>query len=373
MRLIPGKTKVSVELFRGVTLGDIIVCGVAMGMLILVLVSNLPWKLGICITIAIIVALLLLRLDEQPNYMYLLHILSFFGYDRRFGRTLNDKLLVEAGEGTLKDVAFDVVFKDRPESLEELEETKKLTKGEQRAQLRARKAAVTADSVFLESALRVRPDLTVVRAEEAALLSTDADLYILGTSPLIVTRTLPEEGYDPSAQGFEPFSWAETETEVTGSPSPKISDSPLSAGLPLKNVFFRSIRPVTGGKAAVTLEENPGVAYADGMVVLGFDLHNSNLPLKYDFPVLIQNILDWMLPEETEDGPETEDPMPVAESDVRMVTPDDISGTPRAENEQGRELTGILLMVFLVLMLVEMGMRLGIAVPAHRKVNRNVN
>ena len=144
MRLIPGKTKVSVELFRGVTLGDIIVCGVAMGMLILVLVSNLPWKLGICIAIAVIVALLLLRLDEQPNYIYLLHILSFFGYDRRFGRTLNDKLLMEAGEGTLKDVAFDVVFKDRPESLEELEETKRLTKAEKRAKLSAQKAAAKA-------------------------------------------------------------------------------------------------------------------------------------------------------------------------------------------------------------------------------------
>ena len=144
MRLIPGKTKVSVELFRGVTLGDIIVCGVAMGMLILVLVSNLPWKLGICIAIAVIVALLLLRLDEQPNYIYLLHILSFFGYDRRFGRTLKDKLLMEAGEGTLKDVAFDVVFKDRPESLEELEEAKKLTKAEKRSKLRAQKAAAKA-------------------------------------------------------------------------------------------------------------------------------------------------------------------------------------------------------------------------------------
>ena len=144
MRLIPGKTKVSVELFRGVTLGDIIVCGVAMGMLILVLVSNLPWKLGICIAVGVIAAMLLLRLDEQPNYIYLLHILSFFGYDRRFGRTLNDKLLVEAGEGTLKDVAFDVVFKDRPESMEELEENKKLSKAEKRARRKAQKISAKA-------------------------------------------------------------------------------------------------------------------------------------------------------------------------------------------------------------------------------------
>ena len=155
MRLIPGKTKVSVELFRGVTLGDIIVCGVAMGMLILVLLSNLPWKLGICITIAVIVALLLLRLDEQPNYIYLLHILSFFGYDRRFGRTLNDKLLIEAGEGTLKDVAFDVVFRDRPESLEDRQESKKLSRAGKRAKRRSQMIAARTGN---EKILRRRED-----------------------------------------------------------------------------------------------------------------------------------------------------------------------------------------------------------------------
>ncbi len=239
--------------------------------------------------------------------------------------------------------------------------------------VRSRKAAVTADSVFLESALRVRPDLTVVRTEEEALPSTEADLYILGSSPMIITRTLPEEGYDPSAAAFGPFSWPETETEVKGSPAAAVSESPLTKGVTLKNVFFRSIRPITGGRAAVTLGEDAVVAYADGMAALGFDLHNSNLPMKYDFPVLIQNILDWMLPTEAEEGPETEALMPASESDVRMVAPDDASGAPRTENEQGRELTGILLTLFLVLMLVEMGLSRGLSGAVHRKVNRNVN
>lgn len=31
--------------------------------------------------------------------------------------------------------------------------------------------------------------------------------------------------------------------------------------------------------------------------VLGFDLHDSNLPLKADFPVLVQNLLSWLLPD----------------------------------------------------------------------------
>ena len=129
MRLIPGKTKVSVELFRGITLGDILVCAVAMAMLILVLLSNLPWKLGICIGVVVVAALLLLRLDEQPNYIYLLHILSFLGYRRHFGRELKDSLLMEAGEGRLKDVAFDKIFHGKPEGDEGRKAARELAKG----------------------------------------------------------------------------------------------------------------------------------------------------------------------------------------------------------------------------------------------------
>ena len=101
---------------------------------------------------------------------------------------------------------------------------------------------------------------------------------------------------------------------------------------------------------------HPRVArHADGMAALGFDLHNSNLPLKYDFPVLIQNTLDWLLPAETTGGGDTEKLMPMAESDVRMVAPDDEADTAQTRSDQGRELTAILLAVFLVLLLAEMG------------------
>ena len=222
-------------------------------------------------------------------------------------------------------------------------------------QAKERKIAVTTDSVFLESALKVRPDLTVLRTEEEAISSTEADLYILGISPLIVTKTLPEEGYDPAAAGFGPFSWAEEETQVTGSPAAELSEGPLTKGLTMKNVYFRSFRPVNGGRTAVSLDGKPLIAYAEGMVVLGFDLHNSNLPLKYDSPVLIQNMLEFLLPDEAT-AEDTEDTlMPMAESDVRVVAPDDEADSMNARTEKGRELAGILLAVFLVLMLAEMG------------------
>ena len=113
-RLIPGKTKVSVELFKGVTIGDIVVGGVGMAMLLLVLISNLPWKLGFCIGVLLVAVLLLIRMDEQPNYIYLLHILSYLGYKRSFARHYTDKMLIEAGEGRIKDAAFDELFRGDP-------------------------------------------------------------------------------------------------------------------------------------------------------------------------------------------------------------------------------------------------------------------
>lgn len=38
------------------------------------------------------------------------------------------------------------------------------------------------------------------------------------------------------------------------------------------------------------------------IVVLPFDIHNSDLPLKADFPILIQNIMEWMLPQVVDDN-----------------------------------------------------------------------
>ena len=97
-RLIPNKTKVNVELFRGVTIGDIIVGAVALVLIVLILISNLPFKLGFCLIVAGLAALLVIRLDEQPNYIYFLHILTFLGYKRHFGRTRTDEILLDGAE-----------------------------------------------------------------------------------------------------------------------------------------------------------------------------------------------------------------------------------------------------------------------------------
>ena len=138
MRLIPGKTKVRVELFRGVTLGDIVVGAVAVLMLILVLVSNLPWKLPICIAIGVVAVMLVIRLDEQPNYIYLLHILSYFGYHRRFARAFSDGKLYERTQAEENDPDKGLPEK-KPARKETAAERKKRLKEEERSQRLARR------------------------------------------------------------------------------------------------------------------------------------------------------------------------------------------------------------------------------------------
>ena len=216
------------------------------------------------------------------------------------------------------------------------------------------RVAVTEDSVFLESALKVRPDLTVMRTDAEALASTEADLYILGSDPLILTTRIPEEGYDPAATAFGPFSW-DGEAKTGESPAAEIPESPLTKGLTMKNVFFREWHPVSGGRTALRLGGDPVIAWNGETAILGFDLHNTNLPLKYDFPILIQNILNTLLTEEQAAEEPAVNVMPLGESDTRDTAPDYETEKTETTGEQGRELRSVLLILFLLLLVAEMG------------------
>ena len=132
-RLIPGKTKVDVELFRGVTLGDLVVAGVGTAMIIFVLISTLPYKFAICVAVAMVAGLLLIRIDEQANYAYILHILSHFSYDRRFAKRFSDQTLLDRNSEHADEIAFQKVF------LQEAEKSE--TKAERRRRLKSLRAA----------------------------------------------------------------------------------------------------------------------------------------------------------------------------------------------------------------------------------------
>ena len=84
MRIIPKKTKVSTEFFRGVSLADILVGFFGILIMFCVFISSLPWKLWIELALFFVFALLLARIDEEPNYLFLLQLLRHFSHERRY-------------------------------------------------------------------------------------------------------------------------------------------------------------------------------------------------------------------------------------------------------------------------------------------------
>lgn len=84
MRIIPKKTKVATELFRGVTIPDMLVAFFGVLIMFFVLISSLPYKVWIEFGIFILFGSLLMRIDEDPLYIVLLHLLRHFSHERRF-------------------------------------------------------------------------------------------------------------------------------------------------------------------------------------------------------------------------------------------------------------------------------------------------
>jgi len=84
MWLIPGKTKVRLEIFKGVSLFDILIGALGVGFLILVFLSNFVNKIVIAAVVLVIFVVLLIRVDETPNYEIILCILRYLFCTKTF-------------------------------------------------------------------------------------------------------------------------------------------------------------------------------------------------------------------------------------------------------------------------------------------------
>ena len=112
MRLIPGKTKVRIELFKGVSIGDVVVVTLGAALVILFAISSLPWKIGICIAIAFITFFLVLRIDDESNYTFVLRMLKYLVLPRRFYRVYTDKMLLDKASGKLREEVIEEYRKE---------------------------------------------------------------------------------------------------------------------------------------------------------------------------------------------------------------------------------------------------------------------
>lgn len=169
--------------------------------------------------------------------------------------------------------------------------------------LHGRVLLVTPGNRFLETALRLQPSVE--------LYETTPDKYAnVGTYDLtvfdsFVPPTLPHGAIffvNPPA-GSYPFGSAGPEIKVThiGAGNDNLnllsdvdlgSIHVLHASHQLKTVAWASPIITTPETTLLAAGENN----AQRIAVLGFDLHDSDLPLQLSFPILIRNLTNWFLP-----------------------------------------------------------------------------
>lgn len=124
MRLIPGKTKVKIEIFKGITLADVIVGLVGLSLATLATITSFKGRWIVALVVAAIFAFLLFRLDDEPMYVFLWNMLKYKAYPRRFQRVYTDEALLRLANGTREDT-LDAFFEGGEKTEEEKRSMKK--------------------------------------------------------------------------------------------------------------------------------------------------------------------------------------------------------------------------------------------------------
>ena len=158
---------------------------------------------------------------------------------------------------------------------------------------------VTSGNVFLEQALRLRPDFHVDVVTPEAF--TPRPGYALAVLDGFAPRTLPA---GPFMMVNPPAGSPLAGAAAVGIGRVRSGDAgdPLLAHVDLQDVHVarsQDLRTSTFGRPLLDSPQTPLVLVRDEpfrQVLVGFDLHESDLPLRVAFPILMENLTEWMLP-----------------------------------------------------------------------------
>jgi hypothetical protein len=158
---------------------------------------------------------------------------------------------------------------------------------------------VTPGNVFLEQALRLRTDFQLDVIAPAAYHGAAA--YAMAVFDRFSPPLLPDAPFvmvDPPAGS--PLAGG----AAVGIGRVRASDAgdPLLTNVSLQDVHVarsQDLSRSTFGRALITSVQTPLVLVREEpfrQVLFGFDIHDSDFPLRIGFPVLMQNVSEWMLP-----------------------------------------------------------------------------
>lgn len=133
MWIIPGHTKVKTELFKGVGIVDAIIGFISIGIAVVLLMSNFDNKLPIFVAFVFVVTLLLIRVDDEPNYTFLIRIVKHLAFPKRYTKTRADRDVLAEKLAKADDVDLDKEAENSSLSYKEfLKRDKELFKEENR-------------------------------------------------------------------------------------------------------------------------------------------------------------------------------------------------------------------------------------------------
>ena len=158
---------------------------------------------------------------------------------------------------------------------------------------------VTAENGFMEKALKLRPGVDVTTVKPADYKPGRYDLVVFDgflppgklQEPALLINPPVGEGPVPVGASIDP-----------GSVLPGDVRDPLLSHVSLKEVHVQSaatVKPPTGWRTVISAAAGPLMLVKEDEprdALLTFDLHHSDLPLQAAFPILVQNLLDYLLP-----------------------------------------------------------------------------
>jgi len=163
---------------------------------------------------------------------------------------------------------------------------------------------VTKNNVFLERGLRDLPNVDLYETTPDKYINTNTfDLTIFdGYEP----ATLPTGNLlfiNPPA-GAEPFGTSGAAISIsqvtTGTTESKLLEAVDVSSIHTIRASHQ-LRPANWMQSVLTAPETPlmlaGETNNQRIAVLGFDLHDSNLPLQSAWPILLYNLTNWFLPQ----------------------------------------------------------------------------
>ncbi len=166
---------------------------------------------------------------------------------------------------------------------------------------------VTPGNIFMEKALNLGEALDLYRTSPENYLQQNEyyDLYIFDSW---LPQQLPRAStivLNPPA----PNLFCTVNGTIKNIASITSVDDPLLRYVDVNGWQIASTNNITlpaGFKSLFHYEQKPLLAVGDyqgqRMVVFSFDLHNSNIPLQTGFPILINNLAAWLLPEKQDNA-----------------------------------------------------------------------